>query len=129
MMEERRADEREAVEAAGAMRSSSCRRRPGARSRAAPHRSASPPSCSAGGGEIRLLADVPPTEAPAPDDRSPGRVAGDDGRHRRSGHRRVRAHPRADRRILTVLWLVVFGGAIADALTLIGEAIDRATGG
>ena len=30
---------------------------------------------------------------------------------------------------LTVLWLVVFGGAIADALTLIGEAIDRATGG
>jgi Flp pilus assembly pilin Flp len=31
--------------------------------------------------------------------------------------------------ILTVLWLVVFGGAIADALTLIGEAIDRATGG
>ncbi len=31
--------------------------------------------------------------------------------------------------ILTMLWLFVFGGAIADALTLIGEAIDRATGG
>jgi Flp pilus assembly pilin Flp len=30
---------------------------------------------------------------------------------------------------LTALWLFVFGGAIADALTLIGEAIDRATGG
>jgi len=31
--------------------------------------------------------------------------------------------------VLTMLWLFVFGGAIADALTLIGEAIDRATGG
>ncbi len=31
--------------------------------------------------------------------------------------------------VLTVLWLFVFGGAIADALTIIGEAIDRATGG
>jgi Flp pilus assembly pilin Flp len=30
---------------------------------------------------------------------------------------------------LTVVWLVVFGGAIADALAIIGEAIDRATGG
>ena len=30
---------------------------------------------------------------------------------------------------LTVIWLVVFGGAIADALAMIGEAIDRATGG
>ena len=31
--------------------------------------------------------------------------------------------------VLTLIWLFVFGGAIADALTLIGEAIDRATGG
>lgn len=30
---------------------------------------------------------------------------------------------------LTVIWLSVFGGAVADALTLIGEAIDQATGG
>ena len=30
---------------------------------------------------------------------------------------------------LTVVWLVVFGGSIADALTVIGEAIDQATGG
>lgn len=30
---------------------------------------------------------------------------------------------------LTVVWLVVFGGAVADALAIIGEAIDRATGG
>ncbi len=30
---------------------------------------------------------------------------------------------------LTIIWLTVFGGAVADALTLIGEAIDQATGG
>ena len=30
---------------------------------------------------------------------------------------------------LTALWLVVFGGAVSDALTAIGLAIDRATGG
>ncbi|MDH4142302.1 MAG: Flp family type IVb pilin [Chloroflexota bacterium] len=30
---------------------------------------------------------------------------------------------------LTLVWLFVFGGAIAEALTLIGEAIDRAAGG
>ena len=30
---------------------------------------------------------------------------------------------------LTVLWLAVFGGAISDALTVIGHAIDEATGG
>lgn len=30
---------------------------------------------------------------------------------------------------LTIIWLTVFGGAVADALTLIGEAIARATGG
>lgn len=30
---------------------------------------------------------------------------------------------------LTAAWLLVFGGAVAEALTLIGEAIDRATGG
>ena len=30
---------------------------------------------------------------------------------------------------LTVVWLVVFGGAVAEALGVIGEAIDRATGG
>lgn len=30
---------------------------------------------------------------------------------------------------LAVVWLVVFGGAVAEALTLIAEAIDRATGG
>jgi Flp pilus assembly pilin Flp len=31
--------------------------------------------------------------------------------------------------VFTVLWLFVFGGAVANALTLIGEAIDQATGG
>jgi len=31
--------------------------------------------------------------------------------------------------VLTVVWLVVFGGAIADALAAIGGAIDAATGG
>jgi Flp pilus assembly pilin Flp len=31
--------------------------------------------------------------------------------------------------LLTLLWLFVFGGAIANALTIVGEAIDRATGG
>jgi Flp pilus assembly pilin Flp len=30
---------------------------------------------------------------------------------------------------LTAVWLLVFGGAIADALSFIGQAIDRATGG
>ena len=30
---------------------------------------------------------------------------------------------------LTVVWLLVFGGAVAEALGVIGEAIDRATGG
>jgi Flp pilus assembly pilin Flp len=30
---------------------------------------------------------------------------------------------------LTIIWLTVFGGAVADALTLIGEAIAQATGG
>lgn len=31
--------------------------------------------------------------------------------------------------VLTVVWLVVFGGAIADALAAIGLGIDQATGG
>lgn len=31
--------------------------------------------------------------------------------------------------ILTVLWLAVFGGAVADALAAIAVAIDQATGG
>jgi Flp pilus assembly pilin Flp len=31
--------------------------------------------------------------------------------------------------VLTVVWLVVFGGAVADALAAIGMAIDQATGG
>jgi Flp pilus assembly pilin Flp len=31
--------------------------------------------------------------------------------------------------LLTVVWLVVFGGAVSDALTAIGIAIDQATGG
>ena len=31
--------------------------------------------------------------------------------------------------VLTVVWLLVFGGAIADALAAIGAAIDQATGG
>lgn len=30
---------------------------------------------------------------------------------------------------LTLLWLVVFGGTLSDALTAIGEAIDHAAGG
>jgi Flp pilus assembly pilin Flp len=30
---------------------------------------------------------------------------------------------------LTVMWLLVFGGAVSDALTAIGIAIDRAAGG
>jgi len=31
--------------------------------------------------------------------------------------------------LLTVVWLVVFGGAISDALAAIAQAIDQATGG
>ena len=31
--------------------------------------------------------------------------------------------------VLTVVWLAVFGGAVADALAAIGVAIDQATGG
>jgi Flp pilus assembly pilin Flp len=31
--------------------------------------------------------------------------------------------------ILTAVWLVIFGGTVSDALTAIGIAIDRATGG
>lgn len=31
--------------------------------------------------------------------------------------------------LLTVVWLVIFGGAVSDALTAIGIAIDQATGG
>ena len=31
--------------------------------------------------------------------------------------------------VLTVVWLLVFGGAVADALAAIGVAIDQATGG
>ena len=31
--------------------------------------------------------------------------------------------------ILTMVWLIVFGGTLSDALTAIGEAIDQATGG
>jgi hypothetical protein len=31
--------------------------------------------------------------------------------------------------ILTVVWLVVFGGAIAEVLAVIARAIDAATGG
>ena len=30
---------------------------------------------------------------------------------------------------LTLVWLVVFGGTVSDALTAIGIAIDQATGG
>ena len=30
---------------------------------------------------------------------------------------------------LAIIWLVVFGGAISDALAAIGGAIDSATGG
>jgi Flp pilus assembly pilin Flp len=30
---------------------------------------------------------------------------------------------------LTLLWLVVFGGTLSDALTAIGRAIDQAAGG
>jgi Flp pilus assembly pilin Flp len=31
--------------------------------------------------------------------------------------------------VLTVIWLVVFGGAIAEVVAAIGRAIDTATGG
>jgi Flp pilus assembly pilin Flp len=31
--------------------------------------------------------------------------------------------------LLTILWLTVFGGAVADALAAIAVAIDQATGG
>ena len=31
--------------------------------------------------------------------------------------------------VLTVVWLVVFGGAVSNALTAIAVAIDQATGG
>ena len=30
---------------------------------------------------------------------------------------------------LTLIWLVVFGGTLSDALTAIGQAIDQAAGG
>ena len=30
---------------------------------------------------------------------------------------------------LTMLWLIVFGGTLSDALTAIGQAIDQAAGG
>jgi len=30
---------------------------------------------------------------------------------------------------LTLVWLVIFGGTVSDALAAIGIAIDRATGG
>jgi Flp pilus assembly pilin Flp len=30
---------------------------------------------------------------------------------------------------LTLLWLIVFGGTLSDALTAIGQAIDQAAGG
>ena len=30
---------------------------------------------------------------------------------------------------LTLLWRIVFGGALSDALTAIGQAIDQAAGG
>ncbi len=60
MIEDRRADERDAVEAA--VRDCDrrpARRRPGARSRAGPRPSASPPSSSARASELRLVAEVP----------------------------------------------------------------------
>ena len=31
--------------------------------------------------------------------------------------------------VLTAVWLIIFGGTVSDALTAIGIAIDRATGG
>jgi Flp pilus assembly pilin Flp len=31
--------------------------------------------------------------------------------------------------VLTLVWLLVFGGAVSDALAAIGIAIDQATGG
>lgn len=31
--------------------------------------------------------------------------------------------------LLAVIWLLVFGGTVSDALTAIGIAIDQATGG
>jgi Flp pilus assembly pilin Flp len=31
--------------------------------------------------------------------------------------------------LITTIWLLVFGGTVSDALTAIGTAIDRATGG
>jgi Flp pilus assembly pilin Flp len=31
--------------------------------------------------------------------------------------------------VLTIVWLTVFGGAVADALAAIGVAIDEAAGG
>ena len=31
--------------------------------------------------------------------------------------------------VLTLVWLVVFGGAVAEALAVIAQAIDQATGG
>ena len=31
--------------------------------------------------------------------------------------------------VLTAVWLIVFGGAVSDALAAIAIAIDRATGG
>ena len=69
----------------------------------------------ADGGELHLVAEIPPLEA--------GVGA--------SGGQGVVEYGLilALTSVLTVVWLVVFGGAIADALAAIGSAVDAATGG
>ena len=142
MIEDRRADERDAVEAA---RRESIVVLPATTWREIQGRASSigvTAELLADGGELHLVADVPVDASPDGRMRSRrrgrGRAAGlteawicacrSAESCRRSGPRRVRPDPRADRR-LTVLWLFVFGGVIADALAAIGKAIDTATGG
>jgi two-component system, NarL family, sensor histidine kinase DegS len=112
MMEDRRADEREAVEAA---ERDAIVVLPPTTWREIQGRAASvgvTAELLADGGEIRLVVDIPAIPAP-----SAGQGLVEYGL--------IMSLTSA----LTVVWLVVFGGAVADVLSAIARAIDRATGG
>jgi two-component system sensor histidine kinase DegS len=69
----------------------------------------------ADGGELRLVAEIPPPETEINAAVGQGIVE----------YGLILALTS----VLTVVWLVVFGGPIADALAAIGNAVDAATGG